>query len=252
MVGTKVVKWDAEMAKMAAEYNNTEASASSSNFISFKAGQMTLHDSPLEGNRLDCIVLDSVIENSFFSSEYDPDNPVPPSCYAFGRDVKDMKPHSEVTKKECESLCAECWANMFGSAEKGRGKACKNIRRIAVLPISGNKLSVDVIARSEIVMSKIPITSVPAWAAHVKSIAEVLKKPPLGVVTQIGCVPDAKTQFKVTFKVMNELKDQALFGALIKRREEAAKMLISPYPKPEEVKPAAKKKAAASKQKYKR
>lgn len=225
---TAVTKWDEKLKASADGYGETESSVALGQFISFRAGQMTFHGSPIEDNKLDTIVLDAVIENAYYEGEFDADNPVSPLCYAFGRDGKVMKPHDQSPKKQHEQ-CQGCWANEFNSAERGRGKACKNVRRLALIAVPG-KLTVDAILKSEIAYAKVPVTSVPAWAAHVKGIKEVLKKPPFGVVTTIGCVPDQKSQFKVTFKIREEIKDQRLLEALFKRNEEARATIEFPYP----------------------
>lgn len=229
------VAYDAELARMAEAYKSSEAASATGQFISFKGGVMMYRGAPVKGNELDVIVLASIFENCYYDKPFDPNAPVSPKCYAFGKTLEGMQPHPNVKEKEGDAngLCAACWANGWGSdPQGGRGKACRNTRRIAV--ISASPLEVEAIKKGEQAYLKLPVTSVPAYSTHVMQIADVLKKPPFGVVTTIGVVPDAKNQFRVTFAVKSDVKDKELLMTLMQRARDAEASIGFPYPDIEE------------------
>ena len=232
---TALAKWDDELAKFAEEVSSKEQMPGGS-FLSFKAGQISIAGTPVKGNSLQVIIMDSIFENCLYEGDYDADNPQPPSCYAFGREDADLKPHEEATDPKCEQ-CAGCPMNDWGSSEKGKGKACKNTRRLAI--ISANGLSPESVENGELLFARLPVTSVKGWCYYVKSLAATLKRPPFGVVTEISSVPDAKTQFKVTFTPVGPVPNEVV-GAIMERRKAVQEQIAFPYPKASEKKPAAK------------
>jgi len=228
------VKYDEELARRAAFYKEAEAATGAGKFLSVRAGQMSFQGSPVNGNKLDIVILDAVFENAYYEGEFDADNPASPVCYAFSHDGKDMKPHEASPKKQ-HAQCGQpgqpgcCPRNEFGTAERGRGKACKNIRRLAIIPVS-KPFTPESVGKSEVAFFKVPVTSVTAYAVHVKQVADLLKKPPLGVVTTLGCQPDPKKQVAVTFGVAAEIKDQKLGSALMNKADSVGGLLVAPYP----------------------
>jgi hypothetical protein len=138
--------------------------------------------------------------------------------------------------------------NEFGSADNGtgKGKACKNIRRLAL--ISAKPLTEDSVSKGEVAYLKTPVTSVKNWAAYVRTLDALEHIPPLAVVTQIGSVPDAKSQFKLTFNKVENI-DEDLTDALLARHDIVASEIDFPYPPPVEQKAASSKKPAG-KRKY--
>lgn len=87
--------------------------------------------------------------------------------------------------------------NQWGSdPDGGKGKGCKNGRTLAVIPAGTPTADVST---AEIAILRPPVTSIKNWQMYVQKCAALYKRPPLGVITQIGTVPDQKSQFKVTF-----------------------------------------------------
>jgi hypothetical protein len=179
-----------------------------------------------------------VLENVYYEGDYDPDNPSAPTCYAFGRDEKDMAPHPKVVEAgtAVSEKCSGCPNNEFGSADKGRGKACKNTRRLALLPAGTyderGKLKLiddpDVHAAASIRFMKLPVTSVKGFAGFVKAVSSTLKMPPHGIVTKVSVEPDPKTQHKVVFEPVVKLSDK-VGPTIMKRRDEARGTIEFPY-----------------------
>lgn len=243
-----LVRWDEELAKQADVSAAMEANAGGGQFFSLKSGVLTWQDAPMPDNQMAVIIVDHIFENVFYEGRYDADNPQGPTCFAFGRDEPKLTPHQIVVdagnaQYGAAKLCAGCPQNEFGTAEVGRGKACKNTRRLALLP-AGNfvKGQFKLIEDEEHYLTtpvgylKLPITSVKGFAGFVKQVAGSLRRPPHGIVAKVRVVPDPKSQFMVLFEPLVNVPDE-LMGAIMKRREEVVPVIDFPY-QPREEEPA--------------
>ena len=242
--GTEMVKWDEELAKYADQSAAAEANAGTGlQSFSLRAGVLSLDDNPMPNNEMAVIVLDHIFENTFYLEEYDPDNPTPPSAYALGREEAELRwhedsiPELEDGEKIAGELCSESSINQWGSADKGRGKACRNLRRLLMIPagtINKKTGEFEMIddeehyATVKPAFMKLPPTSTTNWSNYVKQLAGSLRKPPFVIATRIKVVPDQKSQFKVTFEALEEMPEE-LFNVLLKRHKEAEQLIMQPY-----------------------
>ena len=245
---TAMVSWEDKLRGLAKKAVETEASVAVGQFLSIKGGTLSFGGNPFPGNKMDAIIAHSVLENAYYGVRYDPDNPAPPLCYAFGDDNDEMKPHPDVTEQQ-HATCKGCPMNEFKTAKNGKGKACKNIRRLAILAPS-NPLTVDSIKKAELAFMKVPVTSVKSWATYVRTIEALRHRPPSVVITEISVVPDPKTQVKVNFAHKLDLKPD-LGEAVLERLDQIEKDTVFAYPKAEapDEKPAPKN-ARPSRKKY--
>lgn len=219
-------------------------------FISTRGGVLKVGDEELPGNQLACYILDSVYENTFYGTDYDADNPMPPLCYAFGRDKADMAPHESMQAdlgyfKAQSEQCKGCPLNEFGTAEKGRGKACQNRERLIVIPagvyerIKGTRdfqlsLLDDPAALAEIETAylKLPVTSVKNYDKYVKAVSASMNLPPYAVITRVFTVPDDKSQYQIAFELIDAADDAAL-PILVSRHDAAEASIEVGYQPPE-------------------
>ena len=222
---TSIQKWDEEMARLATAAADIEKNVGGGSFLGTQGGILTYKSTPVPNNNIDVVVVHHIMENSFYEGTFNPNNPQPPVCFAFGEDEDSMTPHEKATKPQHEN-CKECPQNQWGSADVGRGKACKNTRRIAIITEADLTNSVP---DAEVVYLRPPVTSVKGWAGYVKSLAETIHRPPLGVVTNISMAPDPKTQFKVLFKLKHQIDDSEQIGALLEKRKSVAAEIDFPY-----------------------
>ncbi len=256
---TAVAKWDEELARQAELAAGMENSTATGQFFGLKSGVLSFNDAPLPNNEMAVIVLDAVLENVYYEGKYDPDSPQSPMCFAFGRDEKTMAPHKivvEASNQQCgaSGLCSGCEMNEFGTAEVGRGKACRNTRRLAMIPagtLENGKFKPftdeEHFESASIAFMKLPVTSVKGYAAYVKQVAGALKRPPHAIFTKVKVVPDPKSQFKVTFEPLSQVPDD-LLGAVMQRHEEAKSVIDFPYtPFEEEEAPPPRRGAKAAK-----
>lgn len=258
---TSVVKWDEELARQAEVAAGMEANTGGGQFFGLKSGVLTWQDAPLPNNQMAVVILDSILENVFYEGAYDPDVPQGPTCFAFGREEKTLAPHQLVldgSNQMCgaSGLCDGCEMNEFGSADVGRGKACRNTRRLAMIPAgtfnaAGKLELIDDVEHFEataIGFMKLPVMSVKGYASFVKQVAGALKRPPFGIVTKVKVIPDAKSQFRVTFEPIMNLPDDVM-GAIMARHEEAMATIDFPYQPNDEEAPAKPKRGTRAAQK---
>lgn len=220
------------------EYAKDEAAkeqAPSGNFVSTKGGVLNIMGNPMKDNKANVIVLTSVYENVFYEDDYDSDNPQPPVCYAFSETDEGLRPHPKVTEPRHDQ-CKGCEMNEWGTASKGKGKACKNSRRLAML--SAEDLSAEAIKDGPVAIAKLPVTSVKAWQEYVKNTFGTYKRPVFGFVTEVSLVPDPKSQYKWCFKMVGLVEGE--YAAALKARRDAfmeTGVLTAPYAEKTEAPP---------------
>lgn len=230
-----VVPWDAELAKMAAEVASAERPSLS--VITFRNGVMKYMDNPIPGNALDVVIIASVFENAMYTGRFNPNEPRAPSCFAISEVEEELEPHEVVTNPQ-NPVCLGCPMAEWGSDPESpskKGKKCKQIRRLAIISATDLE-SPEKIAKAEIAMAKLPVTSVKNWANYVNALASTVKRPPFAVISNIKVEPHPKNQFVVKFAPKANLTEEVA-KAIYARRGEALQMISSPYA-PEEEKEA--------------
>jgi len=244
-MGTDVATYDKQMAEMAQQYASKETISSS--FLSTAGGVFKLGDEEVDGNKLVVVIAGFVFENTYYGEqEWDPDRPSPPVCFALDPDEDEMGPHPSMQAdleyfQPQHDQCKGCPMNEFGTALRGKGKACKNRRRLALLPagymepVEGvrNAWAPEIIedadhyATAEMVMLKLSPTSLKAFSAFVRKCSSDYSRPPFAVIAEIGIQPGTNASsggHSFTFDVIGE-PDASLFPTLMKRNEDALKLL---------------------------
>lgn len=191
--------------------------------LSFRGGVISLGGETI-GNRMEAIILSSQYERGYWETTYDGDNRTPPTCYSFDGDA----PHPEAHAKQAEA-CADCPYSKFGSADNGKGKACKQGVRLALLApdaLKGELASVDVTT------AKCSTMNVKAFDDYVTVLTNKGVAPE-AVVTELTCHPDTKKMYALGFKALRaaQPKDSAGYLALLAR---ADRLISTPYPAPRE------------------
>jgi len=227
------VSWQDQMKADAQSLLEKERPALS--IMSLKSGVMTIGGEAVPGNEMDCIIVASVTENSYYDTRYDPDVKTNPACYAIGEGrAEDLEPYPDSERKQSDA-CSSCEKFEWGSDPNGgRGKACKERRRLALMPADGS---------AEMCLLSIPPTSLKNWSNHVRSIIATTGMSPAGVITKIKTVPSAKNQFEVRFSIVGNVPEHSL-PTIMSKKADALETLLAPYPPIEEAenKPAKKRK----------
>lgn len=211
--------------------------------ISLKSGVMTYGGQAIPGNAMDVIIVGGAYRNVYYAGRYDPNNIVNPNCFALADEEADLHAHenvpdesvpgdSEATVRETPRACAGCAMGEWGSDPNGgRGKACKQTRRLIMLPadVLDAEDPVEATTKSEMAILDVPVTSVKNYANLVNSLAATIGLPVWAVVTTVRVVPDAKTQFRVEFTPMRAAGGEEIIRALMRRRDEALRLALVPY-----------------------
>ncbi len=145
---------------------------------------------------------------------------------------EELAPHSNANAQA--EVCSKCGKNEWGSDPRpnSRGKACKEIRRLAVIPFT-DQLTPENVAETEMAIIKLPVTSVKNWSNYVNKVGASLKRPPWSVITQIKVEPSQKNQFTVLFDCGGAV-DAEFLQALNEKRESVLPALTAPYDPPTE------------------
>ena len=248
--GRALVNYDEEYAKQAARYAEQEQLAGGT-FLSIKGGTLTLGEETLPGNQACVIILDAVLENTFYGSRYVEGNVNPPVCYAFARGDEPLAPHHSMQTdlnyfQPQSNDCASCQWNQYGSADVGKGKACQNRRRLAILPAgfyTPRRGSRDFdleyfndpkhYAKADVFFIKLPVLSVKNFSKYTQLLAAPpIRRPPFGVITRMFVEPDQKAQYMVHFEMLEAVPPE-LFDAIQARQIEAARSVVKGYLPPD-------------------
>jgi hypothetical protein len=229
--GKAVAKWDAKLAELAKRQKGVENSASvGGNFIQTRAASFVIDGGMVPGGKFKAIVLMGILENSFYATAFDADNPGAPECFSLGEDAHEMTPHENSADPQNEA-CEGCPQNEFGTAEVGRGKACANRRRLILI----SEKDFDNLDKAAFRMLRLPPTSGSNWKGYVDNIEAVTKnKATCAVVTEISIAPHPKKQQEITFRLVEEIENDEALGVIIEKLlPRAEKEVFQPYPKVE-------------------
>ena len=150
------------------------------NKIKLAAGSFTLTDGTKTPGPVDLVIVDFVARNMFYEGDYDKDNIVPPVCFAIGSNPLKLVPSPNSPLPQAKS-CAECPMNQFGS--KGKGKACKNERSLAVL-------QPDADADTPLSVLNVSPTGIRGFDGHVAGIVRTFQNVPASVITTVSLDPN--------------------------------------------------------------
>lgn len=229
--GTKtnaLAKWDEALAKYAKGSKAQQQTAGTTgNLIGIRAGIMTYKGEKVDGGKMNVVITDDIFVNAYYADKFDSDNPRSPDCYAMGRDAKALAPTDEVTKKQSET-CDVCRWNQYGTADTGKGKACKNMRRIAIIPEGALKAD---IATADTAYLQVPPTSSGPIGKYIGDLNDSFNRPAFSVVTEIKVEPDEAVQVKVSMSLKYQIEDGDQIGELIEKHERETKDIMWAWPK---------------------
>jgi len=233
-----VANWDEDLAKFARDERAIEPTKGGA-FISTKGGKFTVDGVEVPGTTLDLVILDWIFENHLYTDAFDPDTPATPTCYALGRVEKDMAPHDGAETPQCGQCGTPgqpgcCPANEWNSG-LGKGKACKNYRRLATIAMSDFLLGPEGIAKAEVRILKISPSGIKAWSGYIGSLSDELKRPSWTVGTQVSLEPIPQRSGHTTkFAVLEDTLEKftpAVLQALKDKRAKVGELLMTPYAK---------------------
>lgn len=247
--GTALAKWDEKFAQhIKSGLDKMKGIGFGGLAIKFGRGKIEVGDSAFKDGKVEVVIIGFNAMNAWYESAYDATAITPPTCYALGDDHENLIPHEKVPAKDRQAdCCNNCDKNVLGSAPVGKGKACGNRERLAVL-LASDCSDGPSAGTAEMATGSLSPTNVSAFKEYLDNIAAQEKRPVWAVVTEITSEDDAKTQIKVSFKLVETIDDDDVLLALEKRLEKANEVLFMPYTPVQEAPAgkagAAKKKAA--------
>lgn len=136
---------------------------------------------------LELIVVAEGVLNIYYDSEYDPDNKAPPACFAVA--VADKNVDATIVSHETspnrqggkDFKCLGCEMNAYGTAERGKGKACANKRNLAVV-FADDKAIKSGEGTPTWGFLQLPPTSLSDWGKFIQGLDRVERRPPHGVI----------------------------------------------------------------------
>lgn len=191
-------------------------------YISFKNATLKVDGQPIPNNMAEVRVLAAIGIRSYYEGPFDPDDAQVPDCYALDSD----SPHLESKNPQADH-CGDCEHNKWGSAvdargNKTRGKACREAARIIVVPANVP------LKTAPMYTAKIPVTSIGTVTAFTSRCAQAGKLSG-EFVTQLSCVEDKKSFFKVHL-TMKEITTDMDMPALLAKQDQAYELAMQPYP----------------------
>lgn len=156
-------------------------------WISIKGKKFTV-DGAANKAPLKAVIMLSAFENVFYGKSYDSKNAMAPDCAALGYDEKSLAPYAGL-KAPQHTQCKGCAQNKFGSGKEGRGKACKNDRRLLLIADDDTSDTPTLLAL------RLPPMSVQNWGPYVKRLSNTIKRPYYAVVTHIDFDPSGDVEY---------------------------------------------------------
>lgn len=191
-----------------------QLSAPPSNKIATKGKIFTLPDGTASAGPILAVVLDFAWAFVHYAGVYSSSNPQKPDCWALGRDKPEsglLTPDPSVAKPYAAN-CAVCAKNQWKSDNNGRGKACKNQRRL-------------VIVAPDATLDTSPLTlyvspgAIKAWDSYVNELDKVHGLLPIQVITEIS-FDENQTYPTLRFKHIDKHSNLELFYSLQTKAQE--------------------------------
>ena len=132
-MSTPMIDIQTQLATELAELGQTVAPPSGHR-ISLKGKTFTFPDGKTSPGPINAVILDRRNINAYYPGAYNPQKLEAPSCFALAKKRDELTPSDNCSDPQSKG-CEGCQWNEWGSAPGGgRGKACKNQIRIAIVP----------------------------------------------------------------------------------------------------------------------
>jgi|TARA_R100000656_G_scaffold124929_2_gene104445 hypothetical protein len=216
----------------------------SPSIISTKGKKFRIGDDQL-GDEIEVVVGIAAYENTWYDRPYDPNNTSSPACFSLSMSEAEMEHHGDSPVPQHDGECNDCPLAQWDTGANGKGKACKNARRLVVLASDGTTSY----GETQMAMLKAPPTSLKNWASYAKSVALRHKRPTSAVLTRVR-FSDSSDYPLLEFDMVELLDDVDDIKDIMARAEEMEAFALRPYNtadfEPAGKKPAPKKRSKAS------
>ena len=234
-------------ADKAREKATLDEEASGIPFISIKGGRLTIKDARVANDAMIGIILCERYEKTYYSQRYNPNEIVSPDCFALSDDKAALEPHKNSSKPQ-NTQCANCPNNEYETAKLGKGKACSDKIRLAILAVTEcDDLDDPAIVEdpefyktAKIIYMKVPPASLKNYREFRKTIVRA-QLPTHVVYTKITAKMDASNSYpEVTFEPYTPLSDMDILNNVEGKLKIAEEEIDTPYPAEQEAKESTK------------
>lgn len=202
--------------QLALQQEKMAAMQTGPNLISFKGGQLIVDNVPIPGGEAEVYVLAQQAERAYYAEEFDASKPQVPACYSFDLET----PHPEASDPQ-NITCLGCPQNEWGTALRGKGKACRESARVALVPATAP------LETAPMYQCSFPITSMGSVKEFMGRCAQSGKLSG-EFKTRLKVVPDPKSFFKASLTPLQTVEQP--MRVLLDRMQQARDQLMSPYP----------------------
>lgn len=172
-------------------------------------------------SELEIVLLSWITTNTYYDRPFSPDAHFPPVCGAINTEVAYLAPQENAPKPQHTS-CDECPKNQFKSGANGRGKACRNARRIAFVLLNGGA---DV-SKAPLYSMECPPTSIRHVDRYIQQVTARFGSLPFALRTKVTLDKEqAYSTFR--FETMGVLPDDDIIAAY-KRIDEGKAAINTP------------------------
>lgn len=206
--------------------------------ISTKAAILAFGGTPMPDNLIDAVIVGVGFRSTLYLKPYNPQALELPTCFAMSDKSDNLTPHENVAEPmsgACKSCKYAAWKSvrLIKPGDMGKGKACKESRRLVLLPANQLGSAKDV-ASAELAVLDIPPTSIANFSKLVNVLSLTVKLPTWAMVIRIAAKPHIKNQLELTFTPMRQAGDESITRALQARQEEAMRIALAPFELPAE------------------
>lgn len=204
-------------AAIAAQTENATKGSTEPQRVSFKGGNIIIGEMTVPNASCEVQIIAAQPERTFYAKKFDPNNTNIPACYSYDME----KPHADASAP-AHTDCASCPNNQWGSGNEGRGKACREALRVALVPYSNDVRS------APIYLAGFPITSR-------QTVLDLVTRAGMAgkMLGQYKCRMDNKIDPRTFFKVSVtplEVNDNPDYDALLEKMALSEDLLLTPYP----------------------
>lgn len=189
--------------------------------ISLKGKRFSAGDIKL-GTELAVVVLADTYDNAWYDAPYKEDVINAPACFAIGTDEAMLAPHATSPKPQSED-CESCDKNAFGSSSNGKGKACRNGRRLLVAPFTDG----DVDLANTALISLAP-TSLKGYSKHKRVTASLYNLPVFAIGTRLS-FDDDKAYPVLEFAYISNVTNSDTITKIMENRSAYQAAVQLPY-----------------------
>lgn len=223
----------AELHAMLAEAAKEKAAAETNSdnipFLSLKGKRFTLNEEKL-GTELDVVILADLYDNSYYDRPYKEGVQVPPACFAINSAHDALAPHEASPVKQSDD-CATCPKNEWGSSQNGsgKGKACRNGRRLLVAPYIR---TTGAVSMGELAIVNLAPTTLTSYSEYLRKLPKVgLPLPPMpmfAVATHLS-FDDDRAYPVLKFEKIDNLTDPNVLGTIMSQQPKFLEVISTPY-----------------------